>query len=375
MSKDYTHRSLFQKIKDGIQHFSFYNHVASLVAAELMMIIPSPGKEREKLVRGVVDVFSGGSAELDDKSIRQLTKKLLYARAYYSLDYKEFFLFDMDHLTEEERRTYVGWHELSHYYDVMNELGNPNVFEFKEKTYEYFKNYYRRDFLYVDSTQKREAVLAFFRKNRAGIIKPIDSYGGSGVEIIRVRDDLKPEQIWEKVCNRIPFVVEELIHQAPEMNEFYPHAVNTIRYNTFFHNGSLTRLQAVFRIGRGGSVVDNATSGGIYALIDTETGRIKGPARSFRGELFETHPDTGTRFEGNFIPHWEELNSLLEEIVRVVPEQKQVGWDFALSTDGWVMVEGNTTPAMQSFELNHGLRDKLSETFGSVVKMWSSEKR
>ena len=102
-------------------------------------------------------------------------------------------------------------------------------------------------------------------------------------------------------------------------------------------------------------------------MIDTDMGILKGPARSFAGELYEFHPDTGVYFQGSLIPRWNELNELLEKIVRVIPGQKQVGWDFALSKDGWVLVEANTSPALQSFDLTHGLRKLVAETFGQVV--------
>lgn len=371
---EYKNVSFSRRIRDTLQRLTFHNRAASLVSAELRYLFSRHGGERDSITMNVISTFRP-SVTTDGKENKPMIKDYYYSRAYYAVDSKEYFLFGLAKSKDPEKEKFVGWRELYCYYLKLNKIGNPDVFELKDKTYDVFRKYYKRKLIIVDSDKQKTEFQSFFEAFHSGIIKPFDDYGGHGVEIIHCSTELTPNQVWERVCNRIPFVVEELIHQAPEMNEFYPHAVNTIRYNTFFHNGNLTRLQAVFRIGRGESVVDNATSGGIYALIDTETGRIKGPARSFRGELFETHPDTGTRFEGNFIPHWEELNSLLEEIVRVVPEQKQVGWDFALSTDGWVMVEGNTTPAMQSFELNHGLRDKLSETFGSVVKMWSSEKR
>ena len=87
-------------------------------------------------------------------------------------------------------------------------------------------------------------------------------------------------------------------------------------------------------------------------------------------ELFEKHPDTGTQFEGNSIPRWDELNALSEKVVRVVPEQKQVGWDFALSKNGWVMVEGNSSPGLQSLDLDHGLRPLVTSTFGKVIPIW-----
>ena len=45
---------------------------------------------------------------------------------------------------------------------------------------------------------------------------------------------------------------------------------------------------------------------------------------------------------GFAIPAWDDLLSLAEKLAKVVPEQKYVGWDFALTDNGWILVEGNT---------------------------------
>ena len=262
------------------------------------------------------------------------------------------------------------WYELKDYLKKLNALGRPEIFREKVKTYEVFHDFYNREQLYVSSERQKDEFVSFFQRHASGIIKPVDRYGGEGIGIYQLSDVAGPDQIWKEVSAKTPFVLEELIDQAPEMSAFYPHSVNTIRYDTFYNDGKLTRLQAVLRLGRGGNRVDNATSGGIYALVDTKTGRILGPARSDGNELFEDHPDTGVHFEGSCIPRWDELNALLDKIVRVGPEQKQIGWDFALGKNGWVMVEGNTMPGIQEFNLDHGMRELMRTTFGTVVDMW-----
>ena len=308
--------------------------------------------------------------DISPDNLRTLLKKMLYARYYYAISEKEWFLYGFDTKSEVDRRKYVCAHEMFTYYYSLNAKGRPEIFTNKVKTYDCFKKYYRRELIAIDTIDQEEAFYSFLKKHPLCFLKPVADFGGKGSHKIEISDSFTNEQAWSSCNGHMPFIVEELITQAQEMSEFYPLSVNTIRYNTFFHDNKLTRMQAVFRIGRGGSVVDNATAGGIYALVNTETGKILGPARSFKGELFDRHPDTGTLINGNSIPRWKELNSLLEEVVRVVPQQKQVGWDFALSPDGWVMVEGNIRPALQSFDLNHGLRDLVTETVGKVVPMW-----
>ncbi len=367
---EYKNVSFSRKIRDLLCRITFHNKLASIIANELRYYLSRRGGEQQAVAKSTLSTFHVSDApdwRLDKRAI----KDLLFSRAYYAVDSKEYFLFGLDQSKGPEKKDYVGWRELFTYYIELNKIGSPDVFERKEKTYDAFREFYKRKVLFVSSEAQKMEMLDFLDHFHSVIIKPIDDYGGNGVEIIRCSDSQTPEQIWNRVSTRCPFILEELIIQAPEMDVFYPSAVNTIRYNTFFHEGKLTKMQAVFHVGRGGSNIDSATSGGIYTLVNPESGRILCPARSDKGERFEKHPDTGTTFKGNVIPRWDELNEVLEKVVRVVPEQKQVGWDFALSEDGWVMVEGNTTPALQSFDLEHGLRELVTDTFGQVIKMWS----
>ena len=359
-----------KNLKYIIQRVSFHNALFSRIISEFKYNHTKSGSERERIMLDSLRSFVGCEASLDWKKDSRVIKDILYARAYFAIDSKEFFLYDFPHRNNKEKKNYVGWHELDYYYSCLNKTGYPEIFESKEKTYDYFSPFYGRKIEYIASENDKELFISFVQKHPNFIIKPTDQFGGAGIRILREKNQTQPETIWEEIKDQFPFVVEELIQQASDMNIFYPHAVNTIRYNSFYYKGKLKRLQAVFRIGRGGSVVDNATSGGIYALVDTETGRILGPARSFKNELFEKHPDTGMKFEGNYIPRWDELNALLDQVVRIVPEQKQVGWDFALSTNGWVMVEANTTPVLQDFDLDHGLRELLKKTFGKCIYIW-----
>ena len=55
------------------------------------------------------------------------------------------------------------------------------------------------------------------------------------------------------------------------------------------------------------------------------------------------HPDSKLKFKGWQIPQYDELKKLAAELIHLMPfGQKYVGFDFALSQDGWVLVEGNS---------------------------------
>lgn len=360
-------------IKDRLQQLTYHRRIPSVLSAQLMYLFSRLGGNRHENISANLLTFceTGDGNHTVDSALRsKIVKDMLFSRVFYAVSYKEYFLFQFEKLSDAEKRLYIGWHELDSYYTQLNKLGNPGVFENKSLTYLTFKPFYHREIVSITDPSNSSDFFNFFSRHSDGIIKPLDEYGGYGISLISITDNYSPEQAWDAFRSRTPFILEERIIQAPEMAQFYPQSVNTIRYNTFYHDGKLTRLQAVLRLGRGGSVVDNATAGGIYALVDTDSGKILGPARSFKGELFYKHPDTGIQLEGNYVPHWDELNAILEQAVLIVPEQKQVGWDFALSTDGWVMVEGNTTPALQSFDLRHGLKPLVEKTFGAAIHMW-----
>ncbi len=318
-------------------------------------------------IRDTIQTFAPEEEKSDKAYLAQLVKEMLFCRYYYQILDREYFMYEFGRLTDAERKQYVGSSEMERYFQAMNAFGRPDVFANKEKTYGCYAKYFRRECLPFHPPDQKEEFLRFMERHPVCLLKPLRRYGGKGIRRLEISADRDAESVYSANRGCAPFLLEELIDQDPRMAAFHPQSVNTVRYNTFFHNDKLYKLQAVLRIGRGDTFLDNASSGGIYSLIDTDTGILKEPARSFSGELFECHPDTGIRFEGSQIPRWDELNALLEEIVRVIPEQKQVGWDFALSTNGWVLVEANTRPVIQSFDLNHGLRKMIVETFGQVV--------
>ena len=359
-----------QQIKTFLQRETFHNRSLSRLAEKADWLVSMNGQYYTPYLISILRRNVNDTQRSDKAYMKELVRDLRFSRAYYGSSYREYFLFRFQEHTELEKLQYVCWTELKDYYNQINRIGRPEIFDNKLLTFNFFHDFYHRDICVVKELNDRSSFTDFIQQHKRFIIKPINEFGGKGVEIIELKESLTPEAIWYQTINRIPFLAEELICQSQEISKFYPHSVNTVRYNTFFHEGRLKRLQAAFRIGRGGSIVDNATSGGIYTLVDTDSGRILCPARSDFGEQFEVHPDTGVRFEGNQIPRWNELNGLLDRIVRVVPKQKLVGWDFALSKDGWVLVEGNTRPALQSFDLDHGLRQFLKDSFGNAIRMW-----
>ena len=361
---DYQQIGTAARIKDGIQNVLFRRRILSSFAAAALYLKSRGGKRMSPYFRSVLEQYVPQERYADRTYMKKLCRQLFFTHCCYAANYHEFFMYDFGELTEPERAEFLCWHELEGYYRKLNAMGRPEIFDDKAKAMETFRDFTGRDAVVIREASQREEFLSFVAAHPVSFLKPLKDFGGNGIR--RLLSSATPESL-TPYLEQCPFLVEEGIVQAPGMAQFCPTSVNTIRYNTFYHDGKLTRLQAVIRMGRSGSFVDNATAGGLYAPVDLQTGRILSPAKSDFGETYEVHPDTGLRFEGTQIPQWDELNDLVERIVRVVPEQKQVGWDFALSTGGWVMVEGNTFAGLQCFSQRRGMRRLITEAFGEAI--------
>ena len=61
---------------------------------------------------------------------------------------------------------------------------------------------------------------------------------------------------------------------------------------------------------------------------------------------------------------WDELLEYAEQIHRKVPHHKYVGWDFALSDKGWMLVEGNWGQFVSQYNDHIGLKKQFFELLG-----------
>lgn len=137
-------------------------------------------------------------------------------------------------------------------------------------------------------------------------------------------------------------VCEELIKQAPEITLFHHGSVNTVRLAVVRGmDGEVRIYGATLKVGQGNTAVDSICKGGLCANIDFESGIIITDAVDTYGNKYVTHPDTDIKFKGFQIPRWQDLKQLCLEISDVIPSVRYVGWDMALSENGWVIVEGN----------------------------------
>lgn len=313
------------------------------------------------------------SEELSDKRhLATLRRDLAYTRFYDDISYDEYFQYRFQNLKRAERDRFISVRYTNRV--MKHKLDRPAVAitSDKYKTYEFFGKFFRRDVILVEGEKDRPAFLAFGEKHPEFILKPTNAAHGRGVHKVDIRefagDDLSDpaNAAFDRLLAKTPFVAEELVKQDAEMAMFHPESVNTVRLVTVCREGKVSFLMCCIRFGLGGSVIDNGTAGGILAAVDTKTGEIVTPAFYLtRREEFEAHPDTGTPIYHTFLPHWDEMRQTTRQMALMVPEQRIVGWDMALTGGHWVLIEANSCPGLQP---GVGYYKGLREEFFKAVR-------
>lgn len=317
----------------------------------------------------VIDVFCGTSLPFPERS--KLERAVQRDMRNHLITPDEYFLYDFASKTEAEKHEFVGDLERT---VLCARLYNSNpagmVFMDKMKTYESFQKYFKRDVVQVKSEADFEAFKQFVSRHDHYMAKPVAASRGNGIrKEASPRTEEEIRAAFKALLEAGACVVEELIDQDQRIAQLHPQSVNTIRYATYLNGEQLHTIACFIKIGRGESVVDNGGAGGFLAAIDEATGKITTSGKTEYGEVIEVHPDTGIPLVGFQIPEWEELLKLVKELPTVLPEQKYVGWDLALSeTKGWVLVEGNSGGQFVGPQISkgQGIRSLVDETFGSM---------
>ena len=295
---------------------------------------------------------------------------MVYSLHRFGCMFDEYFLYNFPLHSAKERDTFVTDKLRWSYYYRMNDLDTTEIFNDKKKCYDAFGRWFKRDLILISSQDDKAAFLDFAKKHSKFIIKPYNSSGGRGI-CVKDIDGMDAEACFdEMIASGDAVVCEELILQSEEMGKFHPSSVNTLRMPTIRDDEGVHLFHPLLRTGVGNAIVDNAFSGGIFALIDPETGIVCSEARDERGGSFQTHPNTGIEYCGYQIPDWEQAVALVKELALVLPECHYVGWDLAHTKDGWVMVEGNSRGQIVMMQLfyDEGFKQELEQYAAKIEK-------
>ena len=275
------------------------------------------------------------------KKVKKQSKKkfvlfdILYCSIKYQAAFYDYLEFEFYLLNKEQRKTYLTSGKNNEIIDLLNDKNYRYIFENKSEFNNYFKKYLNRDYLNPNFSKEQ---LERFLKNKDNIVvKPISGIGGKGIQII----DHTKENIYK---NYRQYLLEETITQHSKLEQLYDKSVNSIRIFTFFDGNRSFIIQAILKIGNGG-IVDNFSSGGMYAFLD-DLGVVITPAIDKNDNIYGIHPISKKQILGFQVPMFQEAVNLVLKAAKEIPQIKYVGWDVAISEKGPCIIEGNSYPGV-----------------------------
>ena len=195
-------------------------------------------------------------------------------------------------------------------------------------------------------------------------VKLVEGWGGEGFQAAHVRyNDTAPKLVSmvngatfstiEFVNNTLTlspeyqgYIVEEFCQQHTWYSAINPTSVNTLRIYAMCPPGRPTNiLGGYLRVGRHNSITDNASTGGLFFVLNPRSG-ILGPGvfNEIGSAEYSKHPDSGVQLEGCKVPHWDKVCEIIPKALGVFPNTQYAGLDIAVTQEGPVLIEINCQP-------------------------------
>jgi glutathione synthase/RimK-type ligase-like ATP-grasp enzyme len=269
----------------------------------------------------------------------------LLALLIYGASINDYFAFGFFKLRPKGRNEYITYRR---YHKILNKCNQKEYIKFfrdKSLFNQRYAKYLHRESLDVSSITEEE-FSAFFEKHKEVFVKEVLGFRGKSVWFYRSEETEAKElyrQLKEDKNGR--YVIESKLSQHEALSSFHPASVNSIRIITVYDEvADIVHIMfAKIRIGNNGSHLDNTHAGGISGNIDLETGIINTPGYSVLDKKeYVYHPTTGKQIIGAKIPCWKECKEFVEEVARITPEVRYVGWDIVILPDGkFALIEAN----------------------------------
>ena len=260
---------------------------------------------------------------------------MIYCSLRYQAAFYDYLEFEFYSINNKQRKTYLTNGKNNEIVKTFNDKNYCYLLDDKAEFNKLYKKYLNRDFLLPNSSI--EEFNSFIKNKDRVIVKPVDGVGGVGIKIVSTKE----ENLYEKYKK---YLIEEIIIQNDKLNEIYNKSVNSLRLFTFYDGKNSYLLQSIIKFGNG-NVVDNFSSGGMYAFV-SDDGTIITPAIDKNDNIYESHPITKKQILGFKIPLFEEAKKTVLEASKELNEIKYIGWDVAITNDKASIIEGNSYPGV-----------------------------
>lgn len=228
----------------------------------------------------------------------------------------------------------------------------------------------------VEYQHQVSSIIATLEPYDGFVIKPVQGSGGKGILVVKGRhgdryvkssgQEIDAEEVCRHTTNILAglhslggrndyAMIEALIDFDPCLADYSFEGVPDLRVIAFRGVPVMAMMRCATHASDGKA---NLHQGAVGVGLDIDTGQALRAVQ--HGQLVETHPDTGARFEGLVIPHWERVLDLAASCVEMTGLQ-YLGADLVLDRQrGPILLELNARPGLSIQVANQaGLEDRL----------------
>lgn len=312
----------------------------------------------------VKTIIEQNKNRISDFQYSLLITDMIYCLHRFGCAYNEYFLFEFYNKNFEQRNKYITDKIRYDFYHKLNCSDSIALFNNKYETFLKFKQYYKREVILIDGFDCKNNFLKFVKKFPKFICKPLLGSGGLGICLYDINKN-SAEDVFNELVLKKPCVIEEILTNSDDITKINPNCLNTLRLPVVYLNNEVIFLPPFFRIGKTNSCVDNTCSGGIFCLVNEKNGQII--TNGFDSDMneFVYHPLTKFKTKGFRFPEWENLKKVICEIGKIIPDNHYIGWDFAHTNKGWVLIEGN--PRGQLDDVQFLVKDGFADKFNFYI--------
>ena len=149
------------------------------------------------------------------------------------------------------------------------------------------------------------------------------------------------------------YLITEYIQAHTDIKRISNFGLNTLRVMVINEYGEKPIIANAFmRFGtKQTGLVDNASAGGIFAIVEIESGKYHSPKRMENNEVidYKVHPDTNEKIEG-ILPYWDFIKEKLIEISEYLSEVVYMGFDIAITDNGFKIIEINSHQHIRRYQ-------------------------
>lgn len=220
----------------------------------------------------------------------------------------------------------------------------------KVEEYTTFARFIHRNWLEINANTSPCKIEEFITKYGVVIAKPVRGEQGKGVLKIEGAERSEYKELMEQ-RETTTFIMEEKVTNCAELSLINPTSLNTVRATTLTDkDGSSKIISIILRVGAPGSHVDNWGAGGVGYNFDLETGICNMYGRDKKNKPYVFHPGSNVQMIGYKLPRFEELKQYVMDLTQVFPSARYVGWDIAITPDGFDLIEMNCPAGHDMFQ-------------------------